>query len=138
MSAVEAPEPLPGRVRVLVADDEPDMLELVSFIVSRSGHEVVPVGTGRAALAVLRQGDVDVAVLDVQMPSMTGLEVMAALEARPGTRRPALVLMSALSGRTDVDAGYAAGADVYLTKPFRLAALRAHVDNLVEQHRSPV
>lgn len=124
------------RVRVLVADDEPDLLELLALAVGHSGHQVVSARNGQEALELLRTGEVDVAVLDVQMPRMSGVEVVAALRALQGVRQPPVIMLSALDGRQDVDAGYAAGADDYLFKPCRLSTLRQRVDEYAAHPRT--
>jgi CheY-like chemotaxis protein len=118
--------------RVLVVDDDPDVLALVSHQLSRrGGHQVLQAASGPEALQVLEGRDPpDLAVLDVTMPEMTGLELATALRERyPRPTGPALpvVFLSARVQPSDVEAGRALGA-TYLTKPFVGTALLTAVD----------
>jgi DNA-binding response OmpR family regulator len=118
--------------RVLVADDEPDIRNLVCLAVGKAGGTVVAsVGDGAAALAAAREQAADLAVLDVSMPAATGLEVCAALRADPATAAIRVLLLSAGASEDDVARGLAAGADAYLAKPFAVAALVEQVRALL-------
>jgi DNA-binding response OmpR family regulator len=111
-------------IRVLVADDEDDIRNLVSLAVRKAGcHIVGSVADGTAALDLARTELPDLAVLDVSMPGATGLEVCAALRADPATARIGILLLSAGASLEDVAAGLAAGADAYLAKPFQVSGL---------------
>lgn len=111
-------------MRVLVADDEDDIRELVALAVRKAGCTVVgSVADGAAALAVARAEQPELAVLDVSMPGATGLEVCAALRADPATCHIRILLLSAGASLDDVAAGLAAGADAYLAKPFQISGL---------------
>ena len=110
--------------RVLVADDEDDIRELVRLAVRRAGCAVVAeVADGTAALAAARAQLPDLAVLDVSMPGATGLEVCTALRADPRTAGVRVLLLSAGASADDIARGLAAGADSYLAKPFSVAGL---------------
>lgn len=110
--------------RVLVADDEPDIRDLVCLAVRRAGGTVVSaVADGAAALAAARAERPDLAVLDVSMPEASGLEVCVALRADAGTAGARVLLLSAGASDEDVARGLAAGADAYLVKPFAVAEL---------------
>jgi len=111
-------------VRVLVADDEDDIRDLVCLAIARAGATVVAsVADGTAALAAARAELPDLAVLDVSMPGATGLEVCGALRADPATAGVRILLLSAGASLDDVARGLAAGADAYLAKPFQVAGL---------------
>jgi len=113
-----------GSVRVLVADDEDDIRELVCLAIARAGATVVAsVADGTAALAAARAELPDLAVLDVSMPGATGLEVCGALRADRATAGVRILLLSAGASLDDVARGLAAGADAYLAKPFQVAGL---------------
>lgn len=113
-----------GSVRVLVADDEDDIRDLVCLAIARAGATVVAsVADGTAALAAARAELPDLAVLDVSMPGATGLEVCGALRADPATAGVRILLLSAGASLDDVARGLAAGADAYLSKPFQVAGL---------------
>ena len=118
-------------VRVLVADDEDDIRDLVCLAVERAGGTVIgSVADGTAALAAARAELPDLAVLDVSMPGATGLEVCGALRADPATAGVRLLLLSAGASLDDVARGLAAGADAYLAKPFQVAGLVHQVRTL--------
>ena len=117
---------------VLVADDEADIRDLVTFALEAVGFRVTTVADGAAALARIRQnGDIDAVVLDNSMPLMTGLEVLEALSALPAADRPPLLMISAMAARADVDRARRAGADDFLPKPFEMRVLSNRVRALV-------
>ena len=118
-------------VRVLVADDEDDIRDLVCLAVRKAGAtDVTAVADGTAALAAARLSPPDLAVLDVSMPGATGLEVCSALRADAATSRTSILLLSAGASPEDVARGLSAGADAYLAKPFSVAGLVAQVRTL--------
>jgi CheY-like chemotaxis protein len=118
--------------RVLVADDEDDIRDLVCLAVQRAGGTVIgSVTDGTAALAAARADLPEIAVLDVSMPGATGLEVCAALRGDPRTAGIRILLLSAGASLDDVARGLAAGADAYLAKPFRVAGLVHQVQSLM-------
>ena len=117
--------------RVLVADDEPDIRDLVCLAVRRAGGTVVrAVADGTAALAGAREERPDLAVLDVSMPEASGLEVCLALRADAATAATRVLLLSAGASDEDVARGLSAGADAYLVKPFAVADLVEQVRRL--------
>ena len=118
-------------VRVLVADDEDDIRDLVCLAVRKAGAaEVTAVADGTAALAAARLHLPELAVLDVSMPGATGLEVCAALRADPATAGISILLLSAGASLDDVARGLSAGADAYLAKPFSVAGLVSQIRTL--------
>jgi len=118
--------------RVLVADDEDDIRDLVCLAVERDGGTVIgSVTDGTAALAAARADVPELAVLDVSMPGATGLEVCTALRGDARTAGIRILLLSAGASLDDVARGLAAGADAYLAKPFRVAGLVHQVRSLM-------
>jgi DNA-binding response OmpR family regulator len=110
--------------RVLVADDEEDIRDLVCLAVAKAGCTVVAaVGDGTHALSAARTDLPDLAILDVNMPGATGLEVCTALRSDPITAGVRILLLSAGASPDEVARGLAAGADAYLAKPFGIKAL---------------
>jgi two-component system OmpR family response regulator len=105
-------------VRVLVVDDEPVLAELVSMALRYEGWDIATAGDGASAIALARENPPDVVVLDVMLPDMSGLDVLARLrEQIPGLP---LLLLTAKDSVEDRIAGLTAGGDDYVTKPFSL------------------
>jgi CheY-like chemotaxis protein len=114
--------------RVLVADDDPDIRELVRFKLEQAGHDVTTVADGDAAVEAVRSsGPYAVILLDVSMPRRTGIEVCEALRADPRTRTVPILLLTAKAQQADVERGFAAGADDYIVKPFSPRELSSRV-----------
>jgi CheY-like chemotaxis protein len=120
-----------ARPLVLVADDNEDILGLVKAVLERSGYEVVAVSDGAQALASVDKRKPDVAVLDITMPEIDGLEVLRRLRADTRTSGLPVVLLSAQVQEVDVDRGFATGASAYLKKPFSPRELTERVAALL-------
>ena len=112
---------------ILVADDEPDVLELVGYRLSRSGFTVVEACDGEEALARALDQVPDLAVLDVMMPKLDGYELTRRLRAADATQRVPVILLTARAQESDIATGFEAGADDYLGKPFSPDELVARV-----------
>jgi two-component system response regulator MtrA len=119
--------------RVLVADDDVDILALVTTVLERSGHEVIAVQDGAEALASLLADQPDLMVLDISMPKVDGLEVLRRVRADDATRGLPVILLSAQAQESDVKLGYEAGASAYVKKPFSPRDLAERVDALLPQ-----
>jgi DNA-binding response OmpR family regulator len=117
---------------VLVADDDPDILELVAFRLERAGYEVVQATDGEQALQLATELNPDLAVLDVTMPKLTGYDVTRRIRADDATRQMRVILLTARVQEADVALGFASGADDYLKKPFSPEDLRARVEALLD------
>ena len=117
--------------RVLVVDDDPDILDLVALRLRRAGHKVATASHGFAALDLIAEkGAPEVAVLDVTMPVMSGLELLSRIRDTPQTQDLPAVFLSARVLPDDVQAGQALGA-TYLTKPFVSSALITAIDRVL-------
>ena len=112
---------------VLVADDDRDILELVAFRLERAGYDAVTANDGAEALDVADTRAPDLAVLDVMMPRMTGLDVCRELRADSRTASMAVLLLTARAPENDIEHGFAWGGDDYLNKPFSPRELASRV-----------
>jgi len=112
---------------VLVADDDPDILDLVRYRLERSGYAVATAADGSEAVRLAGELAPALAVLDVMMPGLTGFEVTRKLREDPRTARIPVILLTARAQEADVQEGFAAGADDYLRKPFSPRELSARV-----------
>jgi DNA-binding response OmpR family regulator len=117
-------------VTVLVADDDEDILLLVTARLRRDGFEIVQARDGEQALALLRERRPDLAVLDVGMPGLDGLEVLQAIRADPELHDLRVLLLTAKAQESDVRRGFDSGADAYMKKPFSPAELSAKAREL--------
>jgi CheY-like chemotaxis protein len=108
---------------VLVAEDDDTARELLCTALRRAGHQVLAAADGDEAWELLRRHRPRVAVLDVQMPGRTGLEVVAALRADPELRDTYVLMLTGERREQDLRAGQAAGANRYLLKPFSMLGL---------------
>ena len=103
---------------VLVADDDSDIRELVSFKLGQAGYEVLAVGDGAEALEAARAHRPDLAILDLMMPGLSGLDVCSQLRREEATAAVPVIMLTAKAQEQDVATGFAAGADDYVVKPF--------------------
>ena len=117
-----SPSPL-----VLVADDDPDILDLVRYRLERSGYDVATARDGLEAVQLAGELSPSLAVLDVMMPSLNGFEVTRRLREDPATREIPVILLTARAQEADVQEGFEAGADDYIRKPFSPRELSARV-----------
>ena len=112
---------------VLVVDDEQDILDLVRFRLEHDGYRVLTASDGQTGLTLAQQERPDLCILDVMMPKLSGLEVLARLRADPATAATRVILLTARGQDTDVDRGFELGAQDYVTKPFSPKELRRRV-----------
>ena len=108
----------PVKTRIIVADDDRDILDLVVFKLTQAGCEVVAVADGVAALAAIETDPPRLAILDVMMPGLSGIDVLRKVRANEATKDLDVILLTARSRDSDVDAGFATGASEYVVKPF--------------------
>jgi two-component system response regulator MtrA len=117
--------------RILVADDDVDIRELVEFKLSTMGHEIVAVGDGAAAVDACRASKPDLAVLDVMMPGVSGLDAIKQIRSDPDLADLPVILLTARAQESDVETGFDSGADDYITKPFSPRELASRVEALL-------
>ena len=121
--------------RILVADDDVDIRELVEFKLSTLGHEIVAVSDGAAAIDACKERRPDLAVLDVMMPGMSGLDAIRAIRNDPAMAGIPVILLTARAQESDVETGFDSGADDYITKPFSPRELASRVQALLARAR---
>jgi len=133
-----APAMSVGPHTILVADDDPTIVRLLTLALEQDGFRVVTANDGKTALHLARVERPALILLDWQMPGADGMEVTRALrgEADPFLRNVPLVLITAQSGAENTAVGFAAGVTDYLTKPFRPAHVRARVQAWLMRRRS--
>jgi DNA-binding response OmpR family regulator len=126
----------PKLSRVLVVDDEPNILLSLEYLMKREGHDVSVARNGEDALAAIRHAPPDLVLLDVMMPGKSGFDVCQAVRADESLNGVRILLLSAKGRDTDVAKGLAVGADAYLTKPFATRELAARVREMLAVPRS--
>ena len=104
--------------RILIAEDEPDIGELVAFTLRFAGHEVTATANGEEALQQAGQIIPDIIIMDVRMPRMTGYDACRAMKADPILKDIPVVFLSAKGQDSEIQTGLEAGAEEYLLKPF--------------------
>ena len=110
--------------RVLVCDDEPYVVESVSYVVRKAGFEVLTAEDGDAALETAKREHPDLMFLDIMMPGIAGDEVCRRLKAEPGTRDIHIVILTARGQEEDERRALQMGADEFMTKPFSPRKMR--------------
>lgn len=121
--------------RIVVADDDEDIRELVAFKLRQGGHDVVAVADGAAAVAACQEQRPALALLDVMMPGMSGLDAARALRADEGTASVPVIMLTARAQESDIEQGFAVGADDYITKPFSPRELASRVAAVLARSR---
>jgi DNA-binding response OmpR family regulator len=118
--------------RVLVVDDEPNIVMSLRFLMEREGFQVEVAPTGEAALAALNQAPADLVLLDVMMPELDGFEVCQRIRTNPAWHKTKVIMLTAKGRDVERDKGLALGADAYVTKPFSTRELVARVKRMLE------
>ena len=119
--------------RILVADDDLDIRDLVVFKLRQSGHDVVSVGDGASAVEACRVERPDLVVLDVMMPGMSGLDACRELHADADLAGIPVILLTARGQESDVEQGFDVGADDYVVKPFSPRELASRVTVVLQR-----
>ena len=122
--------------RIIVADDDVDIRDLVEFKLATLGHDIVAVADGSAAVAACRAEPPDLAILDIMMPGLTGLEAVREIRSNPRLAGIPVILLTARARESDVQTGFDSGADDYITKPFSPRELAARVEALLARSAS--
>jgi DNA-binding response OmpR family regulator len=129
---IQGPDPM-AKEKILVVDDEEDILELVRFNLSREGHEVLCAETGENALEILKSRPVDLLVLDLMLPGIDGFSVTKRVKNDPRLQHVPIVMLTAKGSETDVVTGLQLGAEDYITKPFSPRVLIARIHKILRR-----
>ena len=119
--------------KILVADDEPNIVISLEYLLKREGYTVLIARDGQEALETIAREQPDLVLLDVMMPKKTGFEVCQALRASDDLQAIKILMLTAKGRDTDVAKGLALGADAYITKPFSTRELVLKVAELLRQ-----
>jgi DNA-binding response OmpR family regulator len=116
--------------RVLLAEDEPSIVESLTFLLERAGFDVASEMNGQTALDSVLADPPDVIVLDVMLPGLDGFEILRRVRADTRTQALPVLILTAKGQREDREAALASGADIFITKPFSNAEVIAAVTHL--------
>ena len=121
------------RKRILIADDEPNIVAAVEFLLQRSGHDVHVARNGEEALRLVEELSPDLVLLDVMMPVKSGYEVCKRMRERADWRHIKIIMLSAKGRDAEVAKGLSVGADLYITKPFSTRDLMSKINELLRE-----
>jgi DNA-binding response OmpR family regulator len=119
------------RKRILIADDEPNIVVSLEFLMQHKGYEVRAAADGEETLRQLQEFKPDLVLLDIMLPLRNGFEVCQRIRENPEWRHTRIVMLTAKGREMEVTKGLALGADVYITKPFATRELLASVQRLL-------
>jgi len=119
--------------KILIAEDEPDIRDLVAFTLRFAGYEVVTGANGEEAVQLAKKEFPDMILLDVRMPRMTGYEACKQIKADPNLKDVPIVFLSAKGQESEIQNGMEAGAEEYLLKPFAPDQLTERVRSILSK-----
>ena len=128
----------PETQKILAVDDERDILELLSYNLSKDGFEVTTARDGGEALKTIREIDFDLLILDLMMPGLQGMELCRILRNDPKTKDLPLIMLTAKTEEVDRILGLEMGADDYITKPFSTRELIARIKAVLRRSSTPL
>lgn len=123
--------------KILIVDDEPNIVTALEFLLQRSGYEVLLARDGAAALQQVEQHVPDLVLLDVMMSVRSGYEVCQRMRERAEWQHIKIIMLSAKGREAEVSKGLSLGADLYVTKPFSTKELVAKIDELLGSAPKP-
>jgi two-component system alkaline phosphatase synthesis response regulator PhoP len=122
-----------GRKRILVVDDEKDLVDLITYNLQRNGYDYLSAGNGNDALDIALREQPDLVILDLMLPGIDGTEVARRLRSDSRTANIPIIMLTAKSEETDVVVGLTLGADDYVTKPFSVKILLARLNTVLRR-----
>ena len=120
--------------KILVVDDEQDILELISYNLTREGYQVYTVSNGKQAISKAKEVNPDLIILDVMMPVMDGIEACRVMRAMPEFKQTFIVFLTARSEEYSEIAGFHVGADDYIAKPIKPRALMSRINAILRRN----
>lgn len=121
-----------ANTKILLVDDEPNILVALEFLINREGYQVYKAQNGDEALDIMQEVTPDIAVLDVMMPGMDGFELARWIRTRPEMEHTRVIFLTAKGTQEDRFKGYANGGEVYLTKPFDNSEVITIINEVLE------
>jgi len=122
-----------GDMKILIVDDEPDIVELVAYNLRREGFDVSPAFDGEEALARIRKEKFDFVILDLMLPGIKGMEICRIMRNDPRTKNIPIIMLTAKGEEVDKILGLEMGADDYMTKPFSPRELLARIKTVMRR-----
>ncbi len=126
------------KAKILIVDDEPDLVQTIQDRLEMNGYTVTTAGNGKEGLEKTLREKPDIVLLDVIMPIMDGLEMLAALRKHPESKDCAVIMLTARSQRQDIVQARTCGIEDYIVKPFELSELIEKIENILECHKAVV
>lgn len=130
------PQQPPSKGKILVVDDEDDILEVIRYSLTREGYLVTCAESGESALEAVRKSTPDVILLDLMLPGVDGLEVCRRLKRSPETADIPIIMITAKSEDVDIVVGLECGADDYVIKPFSARVLAARIKTILRKRQT--
>lgn len=122
--------------RILIVDDEEDIIDVIRFNLEREGYDVISVGTGEKGLDAVERHNPDLIVLDLMLPGIDGIDVCKELKRDPVTKNIPVIMLTAKDSELDIVLGLEFGADDYMTKPFSPKVLTARIKAILRRLKS--
>jgi two-component system phosphate regulon response regulator PhoB len=135
-AALTIPSQPRGRKRILVVDDEKDLVDLITYNLQRNGYDILAAYNGNDAIDIANREQPDLVILDLMLPGTDGTEVARKLKADSRTAQIPIIMLTAKSEETDVVVGLTLGADDYVTKPFSVKILLARLNTVLRRAES--
>ncbi|MFA4905299.1 MAG: response regulator [Candidatus Margulisiibacteriota bacterium] len=117
--------------KILVVDDEPEILELLKIRMNSWGYKVLTSASGREALQLAEEKEPDLILLDVMMPGMSGFEVLRALKTKASTKSIPVIMITVAAAKHEMDEGLKLGAAYYLSKPYDAQELLSRIKSIM-------
>lgn len=123
-----------GKQKILIVDDEPDILELIEYNLKKEGYQVFSAGNGQEAINMAKKVMPEMIILDIMMPKMDGIEACRVLRALPEFKNTFMVFLTARSEEYSEIAGFNVGADDYIAKPIKPRALVSRINAILRRN----